>query len=95
MSAVDIFSWWRCPNCDHANKYNLTWQHFYEFKEIPDEPYSKEKCVKCGKEYYVSSTEPNPYCFRMDRGPCKNDYVKDLVLDTNLKLTIVDEYLTI
>jgi hypothetical protein len=95
MSWDDIFSYWRCPNCRQENVYNLTWQYFYEFKEVPNESYSKEKCNHCGKEYYVSDTEPNPYCFRMNRGKCKNDYIRDLVLDVNEKLTIVNEYATI
>lgn len=70
------------------------WQHFFEFKEYPKEEYSRERCEYCGKEYYVSSSEPNPYCFRMDRGACKNDYIKNLVLDVDDKLTIVNEYMT-
>ena len=94
MSWCSSSSFWRCSNCKHENEYELTWQHFYNFKEIHDEDYSKEKCEHCGKEYYVSKSEPNPYCFRMDRGKCKNDYVKDLVIDTNVKLTIVNEYFT-
>lgn len=94
MSICDIISYWRCPYCGQENSYNLTWQHFFKFKEIPNEAYSKEKCEHCGKEYYVSETEPNPYCFKMDRGRCKNDYVKDLVIDTNEKLTIIEEYIT-
>lgn len=94
MSMCDIFSWWRCPNCQQENRYNLTWQHFYKFKEFPDDTYSKEVCDNCKKEYYVNSREPNPYCFRMTRGECKNDYIKDMVLGVNEKLTIVDEYFT-
>ena len=94
MSWVDIFSYWRCPNCDHENEYNLTWQHFYKFKELPDDEYSKETCKNCGKEYYVDSTEPSPFVFRMNRGLCKNDYVKDMVLDVNKNLTIVGECFT-
>ena len=94
MSMCDIYSCWRCPNCQQENEYNLTWQHFYKFKEFPDDEYSKEKCYHCGKEYYVNSREPNPYCFRMNRGKCKNDYVKDMVLDINDKLTVIEEYFT-
>lgn len=94
ISWADIFNYWRCPNCQHENEYNLTWQHFYEFDEYPNEGHSKETCSNCGKEYYVSETEPNPYCFRMDRGRCKNDYVRDLVLSVDEKLTIVNEYFT-
>jgi hypothetical protein len=62
-----------------------------EFKEIPNEEYSKEKCSNCGKEYYVNSNEPNPYCFKMDKGKCKNDYIKNMVLSTDEKLTVVNE----
>lgn len=91
MSWCDVYSYWRCPNCSHENKYNLTWQHFMEFKEIPNEEYSKEKCSNCGKEYYVNNTEPNPYCFKMDKGKCKNDYIKNMVLSTDEKLTVVNE----
>ena len=94
MSFVDVFSYWRCPNCQQENEYNLTWQHFYEFAEYPNEKHSKEKCSHCGKEYYVSETEPNPYCFRMNRGRCKNDYIRDLVLSIDEKLTIVREFFT-
>lgn len=53
MSWCDIWSYWRCPNCEQENEYNLTWQHFIKFEEIPYEEYSKEKCKYCGKEYYV------------------------------------------
>lgn len=94
MSWCDVYSYWRCPSCESENKYNLTWQHFYVFKEIPDERYSKEKCAYCGKECYVNDKEPNPFCFRMDRGKCKNDYVKDMVIDTNENLTIGSEHFT-
>lgn len=94
MSWCDIWSYWRCLNCNNENEYNLIWQHFYKFKEIPHEKYSKEKCKHCGKEYYVGESEPNPYCFKMDKGRCKNDYVKNLVIDVNEKLTIVREYWT-
>ena len=94
MSWYDIWSYWRCPNCEQENRYNLTWQCFYEFKEIPNEKYSKEKCNHCGKEYYVNSNEPNPYCFKMDKGKCKNDYIKDFVIDTDEKLTIINKYVT-
>lgn len=94
MSWIDVFSYWRCPNCGRENRYNLTWQHFYQFKELPDDKYSKETCGHCGREYYVDETEPNPLCFRMDRGRCKNDYVKDMVLDVNANLTIVNEFFT-
>ena len=93
MSQCDIYSYWRCPNCDQENEYNLTWQHFFEFNEIYGQ-FSKEKCKYCNKEYYVSSSEPNPYCFRMNRGKCKNDYVKDLVLSIDEDLTIEQEYFT-
>ena len=93
MSMCDVFSCWRCPNCDQENVYNLTWQHFYEFKELHGE-FSKEKCKYCGEEYYVSSSEPNPCCFRMDRGRCKNDYIKDLVLSLDENLTVDKEYFT-
>lgn len=94
MSWVDVWSSWRCPNCQQENTYSLSWQHFYEFKEFPDDFYSKEVCRNCKKEYYVNAREPNPYCFRMNRGKCKNDYIKDMVLDINEKLTIVSEWLT-
>ena len=94
MSWSDIFSYWRCPSCEHENEYNLTWQHFYRFKELPDDVYSKESCELCGTEYYVDSTEPNPSVFRMNRGRCKNDYVKDMVLSLDSNLTIIDEYWT-
>lgn len=94
MSMFDIYSYWRCPSCNHENIYNLTWQHFYRFKELPDDEYSKETCNNCGKEYYVDATEPNPCVFRMSRGRCKNDYVKDMVLDVDAKLTIVGECYT-
>ena len=94
MSWCDIYSYWRCPNCSNENRYNLTWQHFYKFKELPDEKYSKEKCDHCGKEYYVNSNEPNPYCFKMNKGKCKNDYIKNMVVDINEKLTLVNEYWT-
>ena len=94
MSWMSVLSYWRCQNCQTENQYDLTWQHFYEFKEIPNEMYSIEKCKCCGKEYYVSETEPNPLCFKMNRGPCKNDYVKDLVMDieeANNKFTIIGQ----
>lgn len=91
MSWCDIWSYWRCPNCNNENRYNLTWQHFMEFKEIPHEKYSKERCDHCGKEYYVNNKEPNPYCFKMDRGKCKNDYIKDMVISFDEKLTIINE----
>lgn len=94
MSWCDIYSYWRCPNCNNENRYNLTWQHFYKFKELPNEEYSKEKCNHCGKEYYVNSNEPNPYCFKMNKGKCKNDYIKNMVVDINEKLTLVNEYWT-
>ena len=90
----DIYSHWRCPRCNNENEYNLTWQHFYKFKELPDDEYSKEECKNCGKEYYVNSREPNPYCFRMDKGKCKNDYIKNMVFDINEKLTIIGECFT-
>lgn len=90
----DIFSYWRCPSCDCENEYNLTWQHFYKFKELPDDEYSKEVCRNCSKEYYVDSTEPSPFVFRINKGKCKNDYIKDMVLDTAAGLTIIDEYFT-
>lgn len=92
MSMTDIYSWWRCPNCQEPNRYNLTWQHFYKFAELPNDRYSKEKCQYCGKEYYVDATEPGYWCFRLTKGPCKNDYVRDMVLDLDTKLTIIDEY---
>lgn len=94
MSMCDIYSYWRCPKCKSENEYNLTWQHFYKFKEIPDEEYSKESCKNCGKKYYVNSREPNPLVFKMNRGRCKNDYVMNMVLDVNAKLTVVEEYFT-
>ena len=93
MSWCDIWSYWRCPNCNHENRYNLTWQHFYKFKEIPQEEYSREKCDYCSKEYYVGQSEPNPYCFKI-KSKCKNDYIKNLVINTDEKLTIVNEYWT-
>ncbi len=94
MSMCDWYSCWRCPNCQKENVYSLSWQHYYKFKEFPDDVYSKEVCKNCMKEYYVNPTEPNPYCFKMTRGECKNDYIKDMVLDVNEKLTIVDEFWT-
>lgn len=94
MSLVESYSYWRCPGCEIENKQRLTWKHVLKFKEIPDEEYSIEKCSNCGKEYYVNLSDPNPYCFKMNRGPCKNDYVKNLVIDANEKLTIVGEYYT-
>lgn len=94
MSQCDINSYWRCPNCSTENKYNLTWQHYYVFNEMPNNEYSKEKCSCCGKEYYVDKSEPNPYCFRMNRGRCKNDYIKDMVIEINTNLTICNEYYT-
>lgn len=94
MSMYDVFSYWRCPKCNHENEYNLTWQHFYKFKELPNERYSKEECENCGKEYYVNEREPNPYVFRMNRGKCKNDYIKNMVIDTDEKLTVVYECFT-
>lgn len=94
MSFMDVFSYWRCPNCQQENEYSLSYQHFYVFDEYPNENHSKEKCRYCGKEYYVSEKEPNSYCFRMNRGKCKNDYVKDLVLSVDEKLTIVGESFT-
>ena len=94
MSWCDIYSYWRCPNCSNENRYNLTWQHFMEFEEIPHKEYSKEKCEHCGKEYYVGKGEPNPNSFKMDKGKCKNDYIKNMVLDVNENLTLVNEYWT-
>lgn len=66
----------------------------YKFKEIlSDVEYSKEMCKNCGSEYYVADQEPNMLCFPSMReknaSPCKNDYVKDMVLDTKLPLTII------
>lgn len=90
MSWCDIWSYWRCPNCGHTNRYNLTWQHFITFKEF-DEEYSLEECDCCSKSYYVGRSEPDPFCFKMDKGPCKNDYIKNLVIDTSEKLTKVSE----
>lgn len=94
MSWIEIWSYWRCPNCRQENTYSLSWQDIYKFKEFPDDTYSKEVCHSCKKEYYVNSREPNPYCFRMDKGKCKNDYIRDMVLDVNEKLTIDNEYFT-
>ena len=93
MSQCDIFSYWRCPNCRQENEYNLTWQHFFEFSEICG-TFSKEKCEYCDKEYYVNSSEPNLYHFRTNRGRCKNDYIKKMVLSIDEKLTIEKEYFT-
>jgi hypothetical protein len=89
MSWVEAFSYWRCPNCNHENTYSLAWKELYRFKEYPHDTWTKETCDNCGKEYYVDITEPNPYCFRMNRGKCKNDYVRDMVVDINEKLTLV------
>ena len=94
MSFIDVFSYWRCPSCKHENKYNLTWQHFMEFKEIPNETYSKEICNCCGKEFFVNAGEPNPICFTTNKGKCKNDYIKNMVIDASNKLTIVHEHWT-
>ena len=92
MSWVDRSSYWKCPSCDCENEQRLTWQHWHKFKEIPDEVYSKEQCKHCGKEYYVSESEPKPWAFKLDKGKCKN--IKDLVIDVNEKLTLIGEYLT-
>ena len=89
MSWASTESHWRCPICDTDNKYyNNGWTPYIEFKEYPKERYTREKCKWCGKEYFVSESEPNPYYFKMNRGACKNDYIKDLVLSTNRKLTM-------
>ena len=45
MSQCDIMSYWKCPSCRHENEYNLTWQHFYIFKELPNEEYSKKNAT--------------------------------------------------
>ena len=93
MSFVEVPSHWRCPNCRHVNLYYRNWQYLYSFNEILDEiEYSKETCKNCGKEYYVADTEPNSFCFpsmrKENASPCKNDYVKNLVLSTDLSITI-------
>lgn len=93
MSFCDMYSYWRCPSCQNENVYSLTWQHFYEFHELPEEIYSKEKCAHCGKEYYVNSSEPNPYCFKAYRGKCKNDYIKNMVIPLS-GVTIINEFWT-
>lgn len=98
MSLVDIFSHWRCPNCKHDNKYNLTWQHYYRFKEIEDVDYSEEICENCGTEFWVAKCEPQMNCFpsmqKKGASLCKNDYIRDLVLSKDLKLTVQSSYVT-
>lgn len=93
MSLFESYSYWRCPKCGKENKQTLIWKRFYKFKEFETEEYSKEECEHCGKEYYVSKGEPNIYCFKTNKGRCKNDYIKNMVIDINTKVTIVDEYL--
>ena len=53
MSWCDIYSYWRCPNCSNENRYNLTWQHFMEFEEIPHKEYSKEINISCDENEKV------------------------------------------
>ena len=88
---IEHYSHWRCPDCQQENVYSLYWQPRYKFEEFPDDTYTKEVCEKCGKQYYVNTREPNPYCFKMNRGKCKNDYIKDMVLSVEEKLTIRGE----
>lgn len=88
MSCVSVESHWRCPNCNTDNTYyNNGWMGL-EFKEYPGEEYQEKKCKWCGKEYYVSNSEPNPFVFRMNKGACKNDYIKNLVISKDEKLTM-------
>lgn len=58
------------------------------YKEIPLELYSAAKCCHCGKQYYVAESNPDPLVFKMDRGMCKNDYIRDLVLPEDNGLTL-------
>lgn len=95
MSMCDVFSCWRCPNCNKENIYNLTWQHYFVFEEYPDDKYSRETCESCEKEYYINSMEPNPiYLYGNEIIKCKNDFVENPVIDIGEKLTIVSEYYT-
>lgn len=92
MSLMPIESHWRCPNCKTDNQYYRNWLITYSFNEVEDVEYSKEKCCCCGKEFYVADSEPNIMVFKSMSKPnaslCKNDYIKDMVLDINLPLTI-------
>jgi hypothetical protein len=99
MSFIDVFSHWRCPNCKHDNRYNLTWQHYYIFNEVePEVEYSDETCENCGTKFWVAKCEPQMNCFPSMQKPnaslCKNDYIKDLVLSKDLPLTIKKSYFT-
>ena len=98
MSMFDIISYWRCPKCQHENRYNLTWQKYYQFKEVEDVDYSDEICVNCGTSFWVGKSEPQINCFpsMLKRGAsrCKNDWIKNLVLSKDLPLTIKSSYVT-
>ena len=56
--------------------------------------YSRETCSSCNKEYYVDASEPNLFCFRRHNSRCKNDYIKDLVVSTDVKVKIINEIFT-
>lgn len=100
MSQCDIIYNWRCPNCKTVNQVNMTWQICYIFNEIlepyPYNIYVKEKCKHCNKEYYINEHPPGYWAFpkfNPDKD-CVNDFVKDLVLDTGLPLTINRTFVT-
>ena len=98
MSFMDITSHWRCPNCKHDNIYHLSWQLYYIFNEIENEVYSDETCENCGKKFWVAKSEPQMSCFpsmqKEGASLCKNDYIRDLVLSKDLKLTVKSSYVT-
>ncbi|MBQ2396176.1 MAG: hypothetical protein II304_03910 [Bacteroidales bacterium] len=91
MSWCSIESHWRCPNCQYDNSYFKNWNEYFKFKEVEDVFYSKETCKQCNSEFYVAECEPQLLCFPSLRKPgaslCKNDYIKNLVLNIDLPLT--------
>lgn len=90
MSFLEANSWWRCPDCNTENVQQLTFFTSYKIKEYPLDTWTLEECENCKHNFYVDITEPSPYCFKLDRGRCKNDYIKDMVLKADYsKLTIL------
>ena len=88
MSFMDVVSYWRCPNCNSANELHHGWRSWIRYRELPMEMYTAEKCDQCGRQYYVAESNPDPIVFKMDRGRCKNDYIRDLVLPEDHGLTL-------
>lgn len=91
MSWIDTYSHYRCPNCGMEVLYNTSHPVLYKAKETPGEEYTLEKCPFCGEEYYVNISEPNNLVFGNTLGKCKNDYIKNLVMDKKT-LTITDRF---